>query len=65
MLPRLRSYLSYRRGRWAVARELHADRRLRRAGKGNFEDAAEFARADQIYRAGAFSGRTRRTPPPR
>jgi hypothetical protein len=65
MLPRLHSYIEYRRGRWQVARELRADRRLARAGKGNFEDAAEFARSDQIYRAGTFSGRTRHTPPPR
>jgi hypothetical protein len=62
MLSGLRSYVGYRRARWAATRELRGDRRFRQGIEANFQDAAERARADQEYRAGPATGRTRHRP---
>ena len=62
MLTGFRRYLSYRRARRAAVRELRGERRFRRGIEVNFQDAAERARADQEYRAGTVSGRTRHRP---
>ena len=62
MLTGFRSYLGYRRTRWAATRELRGERRFRRGIEANFQDAAERARADQEYRAGSLTGRTRDRP---
>ena len=62
MLTNLRSYIGYRRTRWAATRELRGERRLRPGIEANFQDAAERARANQEYRAGSLTGRTRDQP---
>ena len=65
MLSGLRGYLDYRRTRWAANRELRGERRFRQGIEANFQDAAERARADQEYRAGPVTGRTRHRAPQR
>lgn len=62
MLSGFRSYLGYRRTRWNATRELRGERRFRQGVEANFQDAAERARADQEYRAGPVTGRTRHRP---
>jgi hypothetical protein len=62
MLSGLRSYVGYRRARWTATRELRGERRFRQGIEANFQDAAERARADQEYRGGPVTGRTRYRP---
>ena len=62
MLTGFRGYLGYRRDTLGGDTRAARRRRFRQGIEANFQDAAERARADQEYRAGSLTGRTRDRP---